>query len=210
MTYRQFDEWLIAQARALPVPVNKFGTDQAKTNSGTATGLESQFSTDATAAQNELMPFLNSEMTNPQGFGSTGVNELNTAGGQAVSGAVGAGDEAARLRASRTGNPSSSSSIIDAVARTGAQQQSKNALGVDTANLQEKLKQQQAGAGGIADIGNTDLKAALDALGLNTGAVNSWTDAFKATNPINEIGTILGAVGQGAQGVGSGVGAAGG
>lgn len=193
-----------------PVALAKDGTAQAQNNINTATGLESTYAGDATQANNEVLPFLNSEMTNPQGFGQTGVNELNTAGGQAVSGAVGAGDEAANLRASRTGNPSSSASIIDAITRSGAQQQSNNALGVDTANLKEKLAQQQAGASGIAAQGGQDLNAALSALGLNNGAVGDYTKASEASNPLNMIEGILGAAGKGAEGIGAGIGKAGG
>lgn len=206
MTYQDFDSWLLERARKLPIPVNKFGTQQAEANSKTASGLENTYSADATQAQNELLPFLNSEMTNPQGFGQTGVNELNTAGGQAVSGAVGAGDEAAKLRASRMGNPSSSASIIDAVARAGGQQQSNNALDIGTANLKEKMAQQQAGAQGVGALGSEDLNAALGALGLNNGAVNSWSDAYKVSSGPAVAGSILSDIGKGAGAVGAAIG----
>lgn len=203
MTYRDFDAWLVEQARALPAPMNKFGTKQAQANSGTATGLENTYAGDATATQNEILPFLNQEVTNPQGFGVTGTNEMLTAGGQATSGALGAADEEAKLRASRMGNPSSSASILDAASRSAMKQQSSNALGVDTANLKEKLARQQAGASGISALSSADTKAALDALGLNNQSVQDWTGAYNATNPLNMITGILGNVGTLGQGVGA-------
>jgi len=207
VTYAEFDAWLLEQARALPVPMNKGGTQQAQQNINTANAQNSQLFGESQAEQNTILPFLQQEMTNPQGFGQTGVNEMLTAGGEATSGAVGAGNEAANLRASRLGNPSSTASIIDAVARSGAAQQSKNALGVDQANLQEKLKQQQAGAAGIENIGNTDLKAALDSLGLSNQAVGDYTNAYKASNPLNYIAPIIGGLGSLGKGIGAAAGA---
>lgn len=185
------------------------GKSQALTQLGTAQGLESTYANDATNAQNEILPFLNSEVTNPVGFGQTGVNELLTQGGQATSGAVGAGDEAAKLRASRLGNPSSSASIIDAVSRAGASQQSNNALNVNTDNLQEKLKQQQAGESGIASLGTGDMNAALGSLGLGNSATNSYIQASANTNPLNAIGGIFGDLAGIGTGIGAGVKAAG-
>jgi len=209
VTYLDFDRWLVEQARALPIAMNKGGTTQAQQNINTANTENAGLYGQGEAAQNEILPFLTSEVTNPQGFGQTGVNELQTAGGEATSGAVGAGNEAALLKASRSGNPSDTGSIIDALARTGAQQQSKNTLGINTSNLQEKLSQQQAGAQGIESMGNSDIKAALDALGLSNEAVSDYTKAYQTTNPLTLISGITGAAGGIGQGIGAGLKAAG-
>ncbi len=186
-----------------PVAECKGGTEQAQQNINTADKLSSGYATQEQGIQNQLLPFLTAETTNPQGFGQQGTNELLSSGGQEVSGAVGAGDEAAKLRASRLGNPSSSGSIIDAVARSGMAQQSDNALGINTENLGEKLKQQQAGATGIADIGGHDLQAALSSLGMSNDAVSDYIKASAANNPLNTLNGVL----QAAGGIGTGVGA---
>ena len=111
---------------------------------------------------------------------------------------------ASRLRASRTGNPSSSGSIIDAASRAAGQQQSNNALGVNEANLGEKLNQQQAGAQGIAGLSSGNIGESLSALGISNQAVNDYTNAYKATDWQADLGAIGGLIGD----VGKGVGAA--
>jgi hypothetical protein len=195
-----------------PVAECKGGMEQAQQNINTADKLSSGYATQEQGIQNQLLPFLTAETTNPQGFGTQGTNELLSSGGQAVSGAVGAGDEAAKLRASRLGNPSSSGSIIDAVARSGMQQQSDNALGINTENLGEKLKQQQAGATGLGELGGKDMSAALSSLGLSNNAIEDYTKAYSATGgPLGPFGQAISNLGQGVGGiagmVGGGLGA---
>ena len=146
MTIWEFDAWLIDRARAMPRAMNKGDMSQMMQNANTANAENTQLTNMGIGAEQQVLPFLQSEIANPQGFGQQGVNEMLTAGGQAASGATGQATEAANLRASRSGNPSSTSSIIDAAARAGMQNQTNNANNVNIQNLQEKLKQQQAGA----------------------------------------------------------------
>lgn len=202
MTIFDFDNWLLEQARTMPRAMNKGGASQAQNNIATGDIASKNLMNEGQTEQNQILPFLTQEMNNPQGFGQTGLNELETAGGEAVSGAVGAGDEAARLRASRTGNPSSTASIIDAVARAGGQQQSTNALDVNKANLQEKLAQQQAGEQGIAGLSSGNIGESLAALGLSNQAVNDYITAKNNTSVPSIIGKLFGGGGGGAVGGG--------
>jgi len=206
MTYQELDEWLIAQAKNSPVLMNKnSGVDAAEANNATANSLQNTFAQQGQAEQAQVLPFLNQEMLNPQGFGQQGVNELQTAGGQAVSGAVGNANQAANLRASRSGNASSTGAIIDAASRGGMQQQSNNALGINTANLQEKLAQQQAGEQGIASLSSGNIGESLQSLGLSNQAQQGITQAYTAGGgAMGAFGTVLGDLG----GIGTGVGAA--
>src|ERR1700761_747802 len=78
--------------------------------------------------QGEVLPFLNQEITNPQGFGQQQLNAMNTATGQATSGGLSAATQAAKLNAARTGNPAAQSAIIANAARSGENAQSNAAL----------------------------------------------------------------------------------
>ena len=205
MTIHEFDEWLIKQARTMPRAMNKGGTSEAQQNIKTANADNAQLFQQGQQEQAQVLPFLNSEMTNPAGFGTQGTNELMTAGGEATSGAVGNATEQANLRASRTGNPSDSASIIDAAARAGGQQQSTNALDVNKANMQEKLAQQQAGASGISAMGAGNIGESLSALGLSNQAIQDYMKAYTDNNSFGAIMSDIGGVGKAATGVATGI-----
>lgn len=205
MTFQDFDQWLIEQARAMPRAMNKGGSQEAQANVAKGDVYSQNLMNQGQAEQNQILPFLQSEMTNPQGFGTQGVNELETAGGEATSGALGQAKEAANLRASRMGNPSSTASIIDAASRAAGQQQSTNALDINKANLQEKLNQQQAGEQGIASLSAGNIGESLSSLGLSNQAVNSYIQAMQNTNPLNEFGTFIGDIGKGVGAAASGI-----
>ena len=85
MTIHDFDNWLIDQARNMPRAMNKGGTSQAQTNITAGDTAFDQLGAEGQAEQADVLPFLQSEMTNPAGFGTQGTNELLTAGGQATS-----------------------------------------------------------------------------------------------------------------------------
>lgn len=142
-----------------------------------------------TTDYNSIFPFLTGEMTNPQGFGTTALDQMLTQGGEAVSGATGAASEAANLNASRTGNTAAVPGIIDATARNAMKQQSDNALNVNIKNALLKNEQQQAGARGLEGLYGEDLSAALKATGLENETLGEWTGADKAkTNPLSILG----------------------
>ena len=155
----------------------------------------------ATADYNTLLPLFQQEATNPTGLGQLGLGALTTAGGEATAGALGAGKEAATLRASRAGNPSSTASIIDALGRSAMNQQSNNALKTGMENEQVKLGQQQAGLSGIENLGNESQNAALNYLGLSNTASNNLANQQQAAfssifGPLMQLGgATAGAVG---------------
>ena len=178
-----------------PVASAKGGTGMASQNFNTANAMNQGLYGQAESLQGQLLPFLQQEMLNPQGMGPQGVNQLVTSGGQAVSGELGQAREAASLRASRMGNPSSTAAIEDAATRAGLRQQSNNILGINEEDLKLKLAQQQAGAQGLGALGAQDLNAALSSLGLSNQAVSDYTAAWKASNPMQMIDQATQAVG---------------
>jgi hypothetical protein len=151
------------------------------------------------------LPFLQNELTNPQGFGQSTVNQMITQGGQATAGATGAAKEAALLNASRTGNTAAVPGVIDNTTRSAMQQQSNNVLNTNLANANLKQQQQQEGVSGLESMYGTDVSAALQSLGLSNQAIGEWTSADKLgaeewqdleqdANQIAEEGATHGAV----------------
>jgi hypothetical protein len=183
----------------------KGGTAQAQQNINTANNENSTLFNQGQQEQAQILPFLQQEMTNPQGLGASGRNELLTSGGEATSGALANAKEEANLRASRTGNTASTASIIDAATRAGAQQQSTNALDVGKADLQTKLAQQQAGEQGIASLSGGNIGESLSALGLSNQAVDDYIKAYSANNPLTTISNAIGAVGKGVGAAATGI-----
>lgn len=204
-TVFDFDNWLVERARLMPVSMNKGGTAQAQNNINTANAENTQLYNEGQQEEQQVLPFLQSEMTNPAGLGAKGRNDLLTAGGEATSGANANAVEQATLRASRSGNPASAGSIIDAATRSGMQQQSKNALDVNQADLQTKLEQQQAGAQGLGALSSGNINESLSSLGLSNSAVEDYIKAYAANSPVTEISSLLGAAGSAAKGIGEGV-----
>jgi hypothetical protein len=143
------------------------------------------------------LPFLQNELTNPQGMGQQALSQTQTQAGQATAGALGAGKEAATLNASRTGNTAAVPGVIDATTRQAMQQQSNNALQTNLENDQLKQQQQQAGSAGLEKMYGTDVTAALGALGLSNQAIGEWNQAKQVQNQ-GDLG-FLSAANQGAQ-----------
>jgi hypothetical protein len=132
------------------------------------------------ADQSTLLPFLNQEITNPQGFGQQELNAMTTATGQATSGALSGAEQQAKLQGARTGNPAAQSAIIANAARTGENANSNAQLGVQEANANLKQKQQQQGEAGLQSLTGLDTNAALSDLGLSNQAIGEWSGANKS------------------------------
>lgn len=180
--------------------------DDAANAIGTNKAFATTKQADANAANANLFPFLNSEITNPPGFGDDTVSKMKTEGGESVASGLGQATEAAQLFGSRTGNTASTPGIIDAASRNAMKANSDNALGVDIANAKAKLGQQQAGAAGLSGQYNADTQAALSAMGLTNQAVgiengaygNSFTGQFMGDLADNVSGkTAIQAAGRG-------------
>jgi len=141
-----------------------------------------QFKGHSGADRSSLFPFLTNELTNPEGFGSDTIAQMLTQGGQAVSGATGAANEAATLNASRTGNSAAIPGIIDATARNAMKQQSDNALNVNIKNAMLKEQQRQDAAKGLEGMYGEDTNAVLKAFGLQNESLGENVNASRAAN----------------------------
>jgi hypothetical protein len=160
--------------------MSKGSSTAAQTNQGIARNYSEGYQGQGGQIASTELPFLQNELTNPQGFGQQDLSQMQTQGGQATAGALGAGKEAATLNASRTGNTAAVPGVIDATTRNAMQQQSNNVLNTDMANEQLKQQQQQEGSQGLEKMYGTDVSAALQALGLSNNAIQDWTGAQSA------------------------------
>lgn len=180
----------------------KGASKAAQNQVGVDNAYAKQYNQRASTVSDTLFPFLTGEMNDPQGFGQETLDKMETQGGEATSGALGAGKESAELLGERTGNTAAIPGIIDSTTRDAMKQQSDNALGISTQNAKLKEMQRQAGASGTEGLYSEDVKSALSALGLSTDSINAWTGADKASQDatmgwaklgLNAAGTAAGA-----------------
>jgi len=189
-------------------PVNKGDAAKGDALTNATTGQQGYGTLlgEGQADQAGVLPFLNQEVTNPQGYGQPALNAMTTATGQATSGATTSADQAAKLQAARTGNPAAQSAIIANAARTGQNAQSNANLDTQIGNAELKQKQQQAGAQGLTQMAGLDTNAALESLGLSNSAINAWSGANKSAGnlwsnailPLDEIASKNASTGAGA------------
>lgn len=163
-------------------PVNKGDAAKGDALTNATTGQQGYGTLlgEGQSEQNSILPFLNQEVTNPQGLGQPALNAITTSTGQAVSGGLSDAAQKAKLQAARTGNPAAQSAIIANAARTGQAAQSNANLDTQVLNAKTKLQQQQEGASGIENLSGMDTKAALEALGLSNSAIGEWAGANKS------------------------------
>ena len=180
--------------------MSKGSATAAQNQVGVNNAYASSFNKSGIQDRSQLFPFLQSEITNPQGFGQDTVNQMLTQGGQAVSGATGAANEDASLLASRTGNTASLPGVIDANSRNAMKQQSGNALDVNLANAKLKQQQQQTGVSQLGQLYGEDTGDVLKSLGLTNDSLGEWTKGKQAAdqNIWQGVSTIGGLAAQGA------------
>lgn len=177
--------------------MSKGSSTAAQTNQGIARNYSEGYQGAGGSLASTEVPFLTNELADPQGFGQPALTQMQTQGGQATAGALGAGKEAALLNASRTGNTAAIPGVIDQTTRNAMQQQSNNVLSTDIANQEAKLQQQQEASSGLEKMYGTDVSAALQSLGLSNSAIQDWTGANNGTTS-KELG-FLSAANSGAQ-----------
>jgi len=149
----------------------------ALTNVGTGQTNANTLFGESQGEQSSILPFLNQEATNPQGFGQQTMGEMTTAGGQATAGTLGSGINRANLTASRTGNQAALSDIIAAATRGSQATTSNNALDLGLQNARLKQQQQQAGISGIGSLAGENEQSSLSSLGLSNQAIQDWATA---------------------------------
>jgi hypothetical protein len=183
-------------ARGATNQANKtFGEAQSAFNTGTNR---------ANALYGQLMPILQGEATNPQGYSPKDLGAMNTASQQSVGGSTAGAVGEGNLAAARTRNAGAFAPALDEAAREGGRTLSQNALEIQGKNADLKQKQQQAGISGLGSLYGQNSDELLKALGLGNEATNTAINSGKSGWFQNMLGLITalkpgGSVGGGQQ-----------
>lgn len=159
-------------------------------NARAAGSTGSNFSTQANQIGGTLIPTLKQEATNPTGYTPQEQANQLTAGEQAAGGAGGAVAGEAGLRAARTNNTGSLSSVLDQAARRTGQTLSENALGVANKSADLAQKKQAQALGQLQGLYGTDTSNALKAMGLQNEDLDTELNAGKSGWLQNGMGIL--------------------
>jgi hypothetical protein len=161
--------------------VGRDTANQAGQNSTTAQGMSTNYGSAAAGNSNILTPTLNQMATNPQGFGTTTMNNMDTAALQSAGGSAAGTVGQGNLQAARTNNAGGFQSSAAQAGHDATAQLSDAALGVQNANAQLQQQQRQEGVSGLEGQYATNVGAGENALGLSTQALGEQTQAQQQT-----------------------------
>lgn len=146
-------------------------------NSGTGQGIANTSNANANGLYGTLNPTLTAEATNPQGINPADLAKMNTSAQQSSggsnAGAVGQGS----LLSARTRNAGTADAAVAKSAEGAGQTLGNAAVGIQNANTQAKLKQQQQGLGGLGSLYGSNQSAAI-------GGLNASTSALKGASQV--------------------------
>lgn len=195
VTYQDFDNWLIEQARALPTPRGDRNAQKQAAGEQQQGSQQAQLlAQEAQGLYGPLTGFAQNMMTNPQGFGSAYPGMVATAGAAGAGTAATANAEAAR-RAAATGNIAGLSGTQDANVQAASRGTTQTLNDLAVANQQLKNQQQFAGADIMKGIYGENLGASTADLNASINATNAFTEAGKSgwyQNLLAGLGTAAG------------------
>lgn len=169
---------------------------QATNLAGTAGTDAAQASSSAAGVNSTLNPFLQSELTHPQGFTPGQTTSMLSASQGGAGGATSGLTGQANLQTARTRNAGGFGTALDAAARSRQQASATGSEGIAADNAQLQQKQQQTAAGALQGLYGTDSSNALKSLGLQNDAIGTEVGAGKSgwlQNATDILGTLSGA-----------------
>lgn len=172
----------------------KKATGAAQKAAGTAAGTAGGYGEGATDIGSTLVPQLQRDVTNPQGFSPEDQAAMLTKGEEGAGGATSGLVGEAGLRAVRSRNVGSTAGIADELAREKTR--ASAGVGLDVATQNAMLKQQQRANAlkQLQGMYGTDVEAQLKAQGLVPEDINAWADANK-TGWVQNVDETIGALG---------------
>lgn len=157
---------------------------------------------EAATAYGAAEPTLARWTTSPPGYGPQGLGTMETRTVQAAKSGAGAAEEAARLRALRTGNEAMLGGLESAQAEGGARAAGSAVQDILAKNEMLKEQQRMAGMKGLTGLYGEGMRGNIGAMGIEPSAINAATAAQK-------VGWLQNLEGIMAMGQGLGAGASG-
>jgi len=137
----------------------------------------------ATAAS--LLPEVEAQAAAPPGYSPVDEAAMLTRAEQGAGGTQAAGVGQGALLESRTNNPGAARAAIAASSRGAGEELGRRGLDIQTANAEEKARQQQAALSELGGLYGTQLSTANQAFGEVPGNVNANTNA--SANNFNQM-----------------------
>lgn len=174
--------------------------DAAKKTQSQAAGQTANLNATAAGENAAINPTLTRQAQGQgTGFAPTDLNAMKVGAAQTAGAATAAADEAANLRASRTGNTASLSSSQDENARNRARVLSDTNLKVNTANAGVKQEQQQNALRQLSSLYGTNVSGGNQATANQIGAEKematgpAWLTDLNQAMQMGEQGALTGA-----------------
>jgi len=174
----------------------------AKKNATSANDTAAGFGSTASQIGSSLIPGLEREAQNPQGFTPVQKNNMLVASQEGVGGANSGITGQANLAAARTRNAGGFARALDEAARQKGRQLSSNALGVQNEDARVALQRQQDAQHQLAGLYGTNTSDQLKAMGLSDEDLRTALEAGKSgwqQNAMNWITTLTQGAKAGAQ-----------
>jgi len=155
----------------VPILFDRSAQAQAKNNVTTANKTASGFGAEGSQISGTIIPGLERESTNPEGFTPQEVNDQLVAGGEAVGGANSGVTGEAALESARTRNAGGFANALDEASRIKSRQLARNALDVSGENARLKEQKRMFAQSKLSDIMQSDRANQLRAMGLSDEAI---------------------------------------
>ena len=153
---------------------------QASNAEKTASTTAGKYGAAGDQIASSLIPGLEREANNPEGFTPEEMNNQIVAGEQGAGGAnAGIAGEAA-LHAARTRNSAGETAALDSASRNKTRQLSENALNVKNKSAELGQQKQMTAQKELGSLYGTDTEANLKAQGLSTEDINAEVSAGKS------------------------------
>jgi hypothetical protein len=173
-----------------PIKADRSIQSSAKNNANTANNTASQYGAQAAGIGSSLIPGLERDANNPQGFSPTQKNDMLVSGAEAVGGANSGITGQANLTAARTRNAGGFANALDEAARIKGRQLSTNALNVSGADAKAALAKQAQARGELGGLYGTDVSGQLKGMGLANEDLDTALKAGQSGWQQNAMGWI--------------------
>jgi hypothetical protein len=165
-------EWLprpsfYVEDAEVPILFDRSVQNTSKKQAQTDQGVAGNYGNQAQQIGSSIIPGLEREANNPQGYDTSTVNNMETAGAQAAGGVNAGIGGIAGLEEGRTRNAGGATQALDEAARIKSRQLSNNALNVQNESAKLGQEKQQQAQQTLAGLYGTDTSNQLKAMGIS-------------------------------------------